>query len=86
MQEEVATLRVVGSKLTHPLISKQYRIFSDMFRIYFMSRWIEGEDLYDLVERQKKLSPAITKHFTACIINIMEYMHTRKILWRELKI
>ena len=79
-------MRIVGSKLTHPFIAKQYRIFSDEFRIYFMSRWVEGEDLYDLVERQRRLSPAIVQHFAACIINIMEYMHCRRILWRELKI
>ena len=29
MEEQVATLRIVGGKLTHPLIAKQYRIFSD---------------------------------------------------------
>ena len=28
----------------------------------------------------------IAKHFAACIINIMEYMHCRKILWREMKV
>ena len=42
MEEQVATLRIVGGKLTHPLIAKQYRIFSDKYRIFFMSRWVEG--------------------------------------------
>ena len=42
MEEEVNNLRKVGGKLTHPLIAKQYRIFSDEFRIYFMNRWVEG--------------------------------------------
>lgn len=86
MENTIVDLKNNGSKLTHPLIAKQYRIFSDKYRLYFMSRWVEGEDLYDLVERQKKLSPSIVRHYAACIIHIMEYLHNRRIVWRELKI
>jgi serine/threonine protein kinase len=82
----VVNLKQIGSRLYHNLIAKQYRFFSDQHRVYFMSRWVEGEDLFDLLTKKKKLSVPIVKHFAACILNIMEYLHLRRILWRELKV
>lgn len=42
MEGPISKLKTIGEKLTHPLIAKQYRIFSDKYRLYFMSRWVEG--------------------------------------------
>jgi serine/threonine protein kinase len=82
MDRQVMTLKKTGSTIIHHLISKQYRTYFDDFRVYFLSRWVEGEDLYTLIEKQKKLSLKIVRHFTACILSIMEYLHCRRIVWR----
>jgi serine/threonine protein kinase len=42
IQQSIINLAKIGGKLTHPSIAKQYRIFSDQYRIYFLSRWVEG--------------------------------------------
>ena len=82
----VANLKQIGGKIYHNLIAKHYRYFCDKHRVYFMSRWVDGEDLFDLLSKTKKLAVPVGKHFAACVINIMEYLHLRRILWRELKV
>jgi len=35
-------LKQVSSKMTHNLIAKHYRTFSDDYRVYFLNKLIEG--------------------------------------------
>ena len=86
MQSQVTRLKPTGWSIMHNLISKQYRTYSDEQNLYYVSQLIEGEDLFDLLSRRQKLSTALVRHFTACAINILEYLHSRRILWREMKL
>lgn len=64
-------LKKVNNKLTHSFISKNYKIYSDASRVYFLNRLIEGEDLFEIVSKEGKINIATVKHFLACIIMIM---------------
>lgn len=79
-------LKKVNNKITHNLIAKTYRLYSDDSRLYFLNRLVKGQDLFDLLNKSEKVSMPIAKHFMACIISILEYLHGRKILWKEMKI
>jgi serine/threonine protein kinase len=70
-EQFVINLSDIANKLYHSLIAKQYRVFSDKYRVYIISKWVEGEDLFDLLTKTKKLSVSVVKHFAACVINIM---------------
>lgn len=42
--------------------------------------------MFDLLARRPKLSLPMVRHFTACVISIMEYLHSRRVVWREMKV
>jgi serine/threonine protein kinase len=78
-------LRRMNIKVAHNLIARAYRIYSDHERIYFLNKLVGGESLCECLSRQGKLPPQVVRHFSACMINILEYLHCRRILWREMK-
>jgi len=70
-EQLVVNLSDIANKLYHSLIAKQYRVYSDQYKVYMLNKWVEGEDLFDLLTKTKKLSVNVVKHFAACVINMM---------------
>jgi serine/threonine protein kinase len=85
-QESIFMLRRINLKIAHNLIAKSYRIYFDEHRIYFLNKLISGQTLIDYLSTQSKISMAAVKHFSACMISILEYLHCKRILWREMKL
>jgi serine/threonine protein kinase len=80
--ESVHMLRTINVKISHNLIAKTYRIYNDSKNIYFLNRYVGGESLRDCLSKNGKLPLSMIRHFSACMINILEYLHCKRILWR----
>lgn len=72
-------------QIDHPFIMKLVKTFKCQERVYFLTELVRGKDLFDVLREMNLLSDSDTKFFTSCILMILEHMHEREIIYRDLK-
>jgi len=72
-------------QLEHPFIMKLVKTFKDPSRLYFLTEFVPGEELFDVLTRLKVLSPDQCRFHIACLLLVLEYLHERDIVYRDLK-
>ncbi|GAQ89371.1 serine/threonine protein kinase [Klebsormidium nitens] len=82
LAEKEALLALSG----HPFIVKTYKTFQDQMRLYFVMEFVAGGDLFDQLERRRRLTEDETRFYGAEIAVALEYMHSKNFLYRDLKI
>lgn len=75
----------IMSDLNHPLIVRCYQAFQDTRYIYFLMSLLPGGDVLDLLEDKVKFSEDWAKFYGATVVLTFEYIHSRKIAFRDLK-
>ena len=77
--------RKILLQIDHPLIIKLVKTFKDTKRLYFLMEYIEGVDLFDALRDLGLLNNDYSRFYMACLIQIFEQLHERKIIYRDLK-
>ena len=72
-------------QIDHPFILKLVKTFKDQLRIYFLTEYIQGIELYDAMQEIYLLSNELSKFYVGCLLLILEYLHERFIYYRDLK-
>ena len=72
-------------QLDHPLIVKLVKTFKDGERLYFLMEYVQGLDLFDTLRRMDLLREPEARFYTACMVLILEHLHERNIIYRDLK-
>jgi cGMP-dependent protein kinase len=72
-------------QLEHPFIMKLVKTFKDRTRLYFLTEFVQGEELFDVLSRVKSLPPAHCRFYVACLLLVLEYLHERDIVYRDIK-
>jgi cGMP-dependent protein kinase len=72
-------------KIDHPFIMKLVKTLKDSFNIYFISEYIRGKELFEVIREIGILSNKQTKFFAASIILAIDYLHKRNIVYRDVK-
>ncbi|MDJ0729716.1 MAG: protein kinase [Crocosphaera sp.] len=81
--KEAAILEELGDK--HPQIPTLYAYFSEGGDFYLVQEWIEGETLTQIHQRQGNLSPKQIKEILIGILPVLDYIHSRRIIHRDIK-
>ncbi|MDJ0658898.1 MAG: protein kinase [Crocosphaera sp.] len=81
--KEAAILEELGEK--HPQIPTLYAYFSEGGDFYLVQEWIEGETLTQIHQRQGNLSPNQVQEILTGILPILDYIHSRYIIHRDIK-
>lgn len=81
---EKNTLNLLA-KGNHPGIVKLYYTFHDEENLYFVLDCAPGGELLALLHRMTRFPETWSKHFTAQLIDILEYMHEHGVVHRDLK-
>lgn len=84
MQEEKETLSLISLK-DSPFFVKYYRSFRDKYYIYFLTEYIEGKDLFDVIRTIGILSLEQARFYCALLIHMLEVFHQEGIIYRDLK-
>ena len=57
----------------------------DNKRIYFLTEFVHGMDLFDVLRAMNLLNNRDSQFFVGSLILILEYLHERSIIYRDLK-
>jgi serine/threonine-protein kinase len=72
-------------KLNHPRIPRVYSHFIDRGHSYLVMDLVDGEDLEQIVEREGHISEARVLGWAIQICNVLEYLHQRGLIYRDMK-
>jgi cGMP-dependent protein kinase len=64
---------------------KLIRTYKDEKRLYFLTEYVSGQDLFDVIRDIGLLKDEEAKFYTACLLTTIEYLHDRDIIYRDLK-
>ncbi len=82
-EREAVILEQLGEK--NQQIPKLYGYFGEAGKYYLVQEWIEGLTLSQTLKQQGKLSEAKVKEILQGILPILSYVHSRKIVHRDIK-
>ena len=85
IQENLILERKILMALDHVFILKLVKTFKDEKRIYLLTEFVNGSDLFDALRVLNLLTDKDAKFYTSCLILILEYLHDREIIYRDLK-
>ncbi|XP_066143168.1 cGMP-dependent protein kinase 1-like [Euwallacea fornicatus] len=86
-QEHVYNEKQVQMNCTSPFIVRLYRTFKDAKYVYFLMDCCLAGDLFSLLHSQKnkRFEEEDAKFMTACVLEALEYLHSKGIVYRDLK-
>ena len=85
IQDNLMLERKVLMQLDHLFILKLIKTFKDRKRIYFLLEYVRGADMFDVIRELGLLSSDDAKFYTCCLLIILEHLHEREIVYRDLK-
>ncbi len=69
----------------HPNIPRVYRSFIDEGRYYLSMEFIFGEDLEDILKRQKRFPEPQVLQWADRLCDVLEFMHAHGLIYRDMK-
>ena len=72
-------------QIDHIFIMKLVKTFKDDQRVYFLTEFVNGQDLFDVIRVLGLLKENECKFYAACLMVILEHLHDRGIIYRDLK-
>lgn len=82
-EQEANILKQLGSKCRQ--ISRFYSYFSSYGGLYLVQEWISGITLEQKLQQQKKLSEVETRDLLLNLLSVLDYVHRREIVHRDIK-
>ena len=79
------TERELLEKLNHPFIVKLYYAFQDEQKLYFITEFMQGGELFFHLRRNSVYKDRAVVFYISEIILAIEYMHNNNYIYRDLK-
>ena len=83
--KEVYIEKCVLQALQHASVIRYFNSFKSQNKLYLLVEFCPGGSLSGFLERHKTLSVPLARHFTAEIIDSLEYLRSKEIVHRDLK-
>ena len=77
--------RDVLLKIDHPFIMKMVKYLKNESYIFFINEYIKGKELWEVIRDIGYLNKEQTQFYGASILLAMDYLHSQKIIYRDLK-
>jgi cGMP-dependent protein kinase len=72
-------------QIDHPFIMKMVKTLKDKNNIYFLTEYIKGKELFDVIREIGLLNKEQTLFYGCSMMLAIEYLHKRKFIYRDLK-
>ena len=79
------TERYVLEKLNHPFIVKLLFAFQDEKKLYFVTEFMQGGELFFHILKNSKYKEKDVQFYMSEILLALEYMHSQNLIYRDLK-
>jgi len=85
-QVNVVNEKEVMAECDHPFILRLYKTFKDQNCLYMLLELVPGGELFSLLHlRGGKLADKDARFYAGCVLDGLEYLHDRTIVYRDLK-
>lgn len=84
--EHVHSEKRILSCLSHPFIVKMYCTASDRRSLHMLFEYLSGGELFSYLRASKNFSTHMSRFYAAEIISALQYLHTKQIVYRDLKL
>lgn len=84
-QDHVLNERNIMMETRSPFICRLYKTFKDKKYLYLLLDACLGGELWTLLREKGSFEENQTKFYTACVIEAFAYLHTKGIVYRDLK-
>eukprot|EP00457_Paulinella_chromatophora_P001484 gb/GEZN01001486.1/.p1 GENE.gb/GEZN01001486.1/~~gb/GEZN01001486.1/.p1 ORF type:complete len:977 (+),score=118.13 gb/GEZN01001486.1/:62-2992(+) len=84
-QSHILSEKQVMEQLNHPFIVRLCGTFQDKNCLHFLMEPSLGGELFSLMRKNRILPEPAAKFYAGCVILAFEYMHSKNILYRDLK-
>ena len=85
LQENVAREQQLLASFHHPFIVSYVTSLKDAANLYIVMERVEGGDLFTLVQSLAPFPLAFAKFYAACLVVTINELHSRSIVYRDLK-
>jgi cGMP-dependent protein kinase len=72
-------------KIDHPFIMKLVKTLKDSNNIYFLTEYIKGKELFDIIRDIGLLNKKQNIFYGASLMLAVDYLHKRKFIYRDIK-
>ena len=79
------TERDILEKVNHPFIVKLHYAFQTDLKLYLVTEFMQGGELFFHLKKNGPFDEDITKLYACELILALEYLHQKKIIYRDLK-
>jgi len=84
-QQHILNEKNIMMSCSSPFVVKLYRTFRDSRYLYMLMEPCLGGELWTILRDKKKFDDGAAKFYTACVIKAFEYLHSKGIVYRDLK-
>lgn len=85
LHENLDLERSILLQIDHPFIVKLVKTLKDSKYIYFLMEHINGKELFDVIRDIGLLNKFQTQFYGASMLNAIEYLHSKKFIYRDIK-
>lgn len=84
--KKVQSERSVLAMMTSPFVVKLLTTFQDEDRLYILMPFVNGGELFDLMAKERQLTPQACKLLIAELIESLIHIHSHKVVFRDIKL
>ncbi|OIW32967.1 camp-dependent protein kinase catalytic subunit [Coniochaeta ligniaria NRRL 30616] len=77
--------RKMLGEVKHPFLITLWGTFQDAKNLYMVMDFVEGGELFSLLRKSGRFPNPVAKFYAAEVTLALEYLHTRNIIYRDLK-
>ena len=85
LNENIELEKKILLKIDHPFIVKLVKSLKDENNIFFLLEYIKGKELFDVIRDIGYLNKEQTNFYIASMMIAIQYLHERKIIYRDIK-
>ena len=72
-------------KMQHPFIAKIVKYIKGEVYLYYIMEYVKGKELFDVMRDINLLNKKQTQFYSASMLEVLNYLHSQKVVYRDLK-